>query len=84
MCCLKYEHPLYQEFKATAPRLGEQVESPEGPGTVVGHNVPAGNVVVRVAATGRRCACSVASVCGSRQEYDQGRADGLRPGPEAE
>jgi cell fate regulator YaaT (PSP1 superfamily) len=82
MCCLKYEHPLYQEFKATAPRLGEQVESPEGPGTVVGHHVPAGDVVVRVAATGRRCACSVASVCGSRQEYDQGRAGGLRAGPE--
>jgi cell fate regulator YaaT (PSP1 superfamily) len=84
MCCLKYEHPLYQEFKATAPRLGEQVESPDGPGTVVGHNVPSGNVVVRVAATGRRCACSVASVCGSRQEYDAGREAGLRPGPEAE
>jgi cell fate regulator YaaT (PSP1 superfamily) len=84
MCCLKYEHPLYQEFKATAPRLGEQVESPDGPGTVVGHNVPAGDVVVRVAATGRRCACSVAAVCGSRTAYDEGRSAGLRPGPEAE
>ncbi|HEU0131654.1 MAG TPA: regulatory iron-sulfur-containing complex subunit RicT [Mycobacteriales bacterium] len=84
MCCLKYEHPLYQEFKATAPRLGEQVESPEGPGTVVGHNVPADSVVVRVNETGRRCACSVAAVCGSRQEYEAGRAAGLRPGPEAE
>jgi cell fate regulator YaaT (PSP1 superfamily) len=84
MCCLKYEHPLYQEFKATAPRLGEQVDSPEGPGTVVGHHVPAGNVVVRVAATGRRCDCSVASVCGSRQEYDAGVAGGRRPGPDAE
>src|ERR671928_1758843 len=40
LCCLKYEHPLYQEFKATAPKLGARVESPEGPGTVVGHNVP--------------------------------------------
>ena len=40
MCCLKYEHPLYQEFKADAPRTGTQVETAEGAGTVVGHNVP--------------------------------------------
>jgi cell fate regulator YaaT (PSP1 superfamily) len=84
MCCLKYEHPLYQEFKATAPRVGTPVESPEGPGTVVAHNVPSGTVTVRVAETGRRCACSVASVCGSRQEYEAGRAAGLREGPEDE
>ena len=84
MCCLKYEHPLYQEFKAAAPKLGESVDSPEGPGVVVGHNVPSETVVVRVNETGRRCACSVASVCGSRTEYDAGRAAGLRAGPEAE
>ena len=71
MCCLKYEHPLYKEFKAEAPRLGETVDSPEGRGVVVGHNVPSESVVVRVEETGRRCACSVAAVCGSRQAYDQ-------------
>jgi cell fate regulator YaaT (PSP1 superfamily) len=84
MCCLKYEHPLYQEFKATAPRVGERVESPQGVGTVVGHSVPSDSVVVRLDDGGRRCACSVASVCGSRAAYDSGRAAGLRPGPEAE
>jgi len=83
MCCLKYEHPLYQEFKATAPRVGERVDAPEGAGTVVGHSVPTGSVVVRLDDGGRRCACSVASVCGSRAAYDEGRAAGLRPGPEA-
>ncbi|HVE63369.1 MAG TPA: regulatory iron-sulfur-containing complex subunit RicT [Mycobacteriales bacterium] len=76
MCCLKYEHPLYQEFKAAAPKLGETVESPEGPGTVVGHNVPAESVVVRVHETGRRCACSVAAVCGSRTAFDTAYGDG--------
>ncbi|MEO6713553.1 MAG: regulatory iron-sulfur-containing complex subunit RicT [Mycobacteriales bacterium] len=70
MCCLKYEHPLYQEFKASAPALGTSVASPEGDGVVVGYNVPADTVVVRVNETGRRCACSKASVCGSRAEYD--------------
>jgi cell fate regulator YaaT (PSP1 superfamily) len=78
MCCLKYEHPLYQEFKADAPRLGARVESPEGPATVVGYNVPADTVVVRVNDSGRRCACSKASVCGSRSAYDEGRSAGMR------
>ncbi len=31
MCCLKYEHPLYTDFRERAPRLGSAVESPEGP-----------------------------------------------------
>jgi cell fate regulator YaaT (PSP1 superfamily) len=70
MCCLKYEHPLYQEFKKDAPRNGTQVETPEGPGTVVGHNVPSDSVVVKLTADGRSCACSVASVCGSRKDYE--------------
>lgn len=70
MCCLKYEHPLYQEFRATAPRVGLAVDTPEGPGTVVGHNVPSDSVVVRLNDGGRRCACSKASVCGPRKAYD--------------
>jgi hypothetical protein len=48
MCCLKYEHPLYQDFRKNAPRVGESVETPEGPGTVTGHNVPGDKVVVKL------------------------------------
>ncbi|MGI9093279.1 MAG: PSP1 domain-containing protein [Mycobacteriales bacterium] len=70
MCCLKYEHPLYQEFTASAPAVGSTVDSPEGTGTVVGHNVPSESVVVRLNDGGRRCVCTKASVCGSRQAYD--------------
>jgi cell fate regulator YaaT (PSP1 superfamily) len=70
MCCLKYEHPLYQKFREEAPRVGASVESPEGPGVVVGHNVPADQVVVKLTEDGRRCACPKASVCGSRQAYE--------------
>nr|WP_103957254.1 regulatory iron-sulfur-containing complex subunit RicT [Nonomuraea solani] len=70
MCCLKYEHPLYQEFRASAPRVGAAVETPQGAGTVVGHNVPSDSVVVRLNDGGRRCACSKASVCGPRKAYD--------------
>ena len=36
MCCLKYEHPLYTDFAEQAPAVGEQVETPDGEGTVVG------------------------------------------------
>jgi cell fate regulator YaaT (PSP1 superfamily) len=70
MCCLKYEHPLYQDFHREAPGPGEAVETPEGPGVVTGHNVPGDKVVVKLTADGRRCACPRASVCGSRQAYE--------------
>jgi cell fate regulator YaaT (PSP1 superfamily) len=71
MCCLKYEHPLYQKFQATAPALGARVSTAEGPGRVVGHSVPRDSVVVRLDADGTRCSCSRASVCGSRQSYEE-------------
>src|SRR5262249_6551310 len=70
MCCLKYEHPLYQDFHANAPKLGEAVETPEGPGVVTGHSVPGDKVVVKLTADGRKCACTRASVCRSRQAYE--------------
>lgn len=76
MCCLKYEHPLYQKFKAEAPALGTAVDTPEGAGRVVGYNVPAEQVVVRLSDSGARCACPKASVCGSRQDYETSRRDG--------
>ena len=70
MCCLKYEHPLYQDFRKNTPRVGQAVDTPEGPGTVIGHNVPADKVVVKLSADGSACACPRASVCGSRQAYE--------------
>ncbi|MBO0814935.1 MAG: hypothetical protein J2P30_07270, partial [Actinobacteria bacterium] len=80
MCCLKYEHPLYQDFQAKAPKLGEQVDTPEGPGVVSGHNVPGDKVVVKLTADGRKCACPRASVCGSRQAYEERYGDGAGTG----
>jgi cell fate regulator YaaT (PSP1 superfamily) len=74
MCCLKYEHPLYEEFAAKAPSLGSEVETPAGEGRVVGHDVPGEQVVVRMAADGRVSRCALASVCSSRKAFDQ-RAD---------
>jgi cell fate regulator YaaT (PSP1 superfamily) len=76
MCCLKYEHPLYQDFAEAAPALGETVETPDGEGTVVGHNVPGEHVVVRMSGDGRRSVCALASVCSSRKSYES-RADAV-------
>src|SRR5690348_8983127 len=70
MCCLKYEHPLYQEFRKDAPPVGATVTSPEGPGTVIGHNVPSDTVVVKLHADGQARPCPKASVCGSRKAYE--------------
>jgi len=85
MCCLKYEHPLYTDFKEKAPKLGSAVESPAGAGTVVGYSVPADEVIVKVAGTGSRCACPRASVCGSRQAYEKmyGGGEGAGAGSDA-
>jgi cell fate regulator YaaT (PSP1 superfamily) len=80
MCCLKYEHPLYQEFRATAPEVGAAVDTPEGSGTVVGHNVPSDTVVVRLSESGQTCRCSKADVCGSRIAYAGAREDGSMRG----
>jgi cell fate regulator YaaT (PSP1 superfamily) len=70
MCCLKYEHPLYDAASKEGPGIGETVDTPDGPGTVEGRNVPAENVVVRLAADGRRTTCALASVCASRKAYE--------------
>jgi cell fate regulator YaaT (PSP1 superfamily) len=81
MCCLAYEHPLYTEFKRSAPALGETVTSTDGTvsGRVVGYNVPAGAVIVRDAESGRRCACPRADVCGARADFADSPAAGTRP-----
>jgi cell fate regulator YaaT (PSP1 superfamily) len=71
MCCLKYEHPLYVSFQATAPSVGTRVSTPDGDGRVVGHSVPRDAVIVRMDADGSRCSCSRASVCGSRQAFEE-------------
>ena len=80
MCCLKYEHPLYQKFRQEAPKVGAAVDTPDGPGTVVGHNVPADQVVVKLSEDGRRTACPKASVCGSRQAYEAMHGGGQETG----
>ncbi|WP_322768019.1 regulatory iron-sulfur-containing complex subunit RicT [Frankia sp. Cr1] len=86
MCCLRYEHPLYEQFKAEVPAVGARVSTPEGDGRVVSHDVPRDQVMVKLDAGGGRSACSRASVCGSRKAYDgahSGPDTTARPDPTA-
>ncbi|MGI8665223.1 MAG: PSP1 domain-containing protein [Jatrophihabitans sp.] len=76
MCCLKYEHPLYQDFAANAPPIGSCVSTPQGEATVVGHSVPGDSVVLRMNADGRRSSCAMAAVCSSRKAHDTFYGDG--------
>jgi cell fate regulator YaaT (PSP1 superfamily) len=81
MCCLKYEHPLYAEFARTAPAVGEQVALDDGDGVVVGHQVPADSVVIRMSANGATRTCSLASACGARQLFTSRATPGEVPRP---
>ena len=70
MCCLKYEHPLYDAFHAEAPDIGELVDSPEGQGRVVAYDVPRDAIVLKLSADGKRTRCDKADVCKARAAYD--------------
>ena len=39
MCCLKYENDEYEEAKKLMPDIGARIDTPEGPGRVVGLNL---------------------------------------------
>ncbi len=46
MCCLRYEYDLYRETKAQMPVVGGSVETADGRGKVLGHNVLRDTVIV--------------------------------------
>jgi len=48
MCCLKYEQDHYEQTRKSMPRLGKEVETPEGLGTVVDINVLKEALTVRL------------------------------------
>lgn len=47
MCCLKYEQDHYESTRKRMPKLGKEVETPEGRGNVVDMNVLKETVTVR-------------------------------------
>jgi cell fate regulator YaaT (PSP1 superfamily) len=69
MCCLKYEHPLY-DGSSTYPNPGTPVETPEGSGRVISKFPPGESVAIRLSSDGRAMRCPVADVCGSRKAFE--------------
>ncbi len=47
-CCLAYEQAAYDECRHGLPKVGAAVETPEGAGKVVGHNVLKRECIVRL------------------------------------
>ena len=48
-CCLRYEYPTYEGVQKELPPVGSPVDTPDGRGRVVGHEILAGQVVVETA-----------------------------------
>jgi cell fate regulator YaaT (PSP1 superfamily) len=48
MCCLAYEHEIYERFRKTVPKVGRTVMTPKGPGMVVKLNPLNESVQVRL------------------------------------
>jgi cell fate regulator YaaT (PSP1 superfamily) len=48
MCCLGYEHDIYEDFKKGLPRVGKMVNTSKGEGVVLKHNPLAETVFVRL------------------------------------
>lgn len=63
LCCLRFEQDAYREFRSSAPRIGQTVQTPQGSGRVVGHRVPAGQVHVELDADGAITTCAVECAC---------------------
>lgn len=53
MCCLTYEYETYKELKANLPKLGKKVQTTQGQGKVVRHNLNANRFVVRLTEGGQ-------------------------------
>lgn len=49
MCCLKYEQDNYEQTRKTMPRVGKEINTPDGRGTVVDLHIIRERVRVRIA-----------------------------------
>jgi cell fate regulator YaaT (PSP1 superfamily) len=48
MCCLGYEHDIYEDFKKGLPRVGKMINTVKGEGVILKHDPLAETVSVRV------------------------------------
>lgn len=48
MCCLGYEHEIYQVFKKGLPKIGKRIKTPKGEGVVIKQNPLTETVLLQV------------------------------------
>lgn len=48
MCCLRYEYEAYKDFKGRAPKLGAEIQTPDGQGKVMLLDVPREQITIQV------------------------------------
>ncbi len=48
MCCLGYEHEIYEEFKKGLPKIGRRVKTPKGEGVVIKQNPLTETILLQV------------------------------------
>jgi len=48
MCCLQYEHQTYKELSQTMPKIGSNIQTPEGLGRVLKNNIIEQTILVRL------------------------------------
>ncbi|HBT75397.1 MAG TPA: signal peptidase [Planctomycetaceae bacterium] len=53
-CCLRYEYDVYTSLQRELPGLGKQVETPDGIGKVVSHDILARRVCIELGNHGRK------------------------------
>ena len=53
MCCLTYEYETYKKLKANLPKLGKNVQTTQGGGKVIRHNLNANRFVIRLSDNGQ-------------------------------
>ncbi len=78
MCCLNYENDYYKEVRSRLPKIGTQVETEHGRGTIIEVNVPKESVIVRLLEAAGQLELPAGSVKRSKRRY-KGRAHTMCP-----
>jgi cell fate regulator YaaT (PSP1 superfamily) len=68
LCCLSYENEQYKQMKALMPRLGQRLDTPQGPGFVVSLQLLKELVTVRLDETGAEVAFPAVELGFGRRE----------------
>lgn len=88
LCCLSYENDQYREAKAILPRLGQMIETPDGPAQVISLQILRQLVTVRMTETGEERTVSADDLAGKPTPApvtvtaDEADADGSEEGRE--